>query len=205
MRKIKRGTLDADDVLYPTQRQMTKWVNRTMGLGITLDFWVHDDFARLFNVSQAEARRIARRFHESPEFTSMRPDPEAVAAVERIKAHFDELHVSTSRPSNLHAMTRPAIAAHFHDLFADVHFSNKYEEHLPKQSKAEVSLRLGAEIHGDDVVSHATDCAEAGVIVYLLPFTWNAKATGLHPNIIRVDSLHDIANRLDHQLARRHF
>jgi hypothetical protein len=188
MKKIKLvGTSDLDDVLLNTQEQMTKYVNRVMGLGIDLDFWQHDDYASLFGVSRPEARRIAKDFHASPEFADVRPHAGALEAVADLTATLDELHISTSRPAHLHEMTPLSVMTHFPGIaFSGIHFSNKYDEHLPRSSKADVGKKLGAKVHIDDVLSHAEDCAAVCEEVYLVDFTWNRHARILHKNIVRV-------------------
>lgn len=192
MKKIKRvATFDADDTLLNTQQQMTKFVNRTMGLAITDDFWVHENFAELFGISKEEGRKLARDFHASPEFEDVVPHPGVVEAMEEFDIVYDELHVSTARPSHLHAMTGPYLRHHFGTIFSGIHFSNKYEDHLPKQSKADVGRRLGAEDHYEDVVSHILDCSTAYRRVFAVEFPWNKHVVTFPDNVHRVKHIRE--------------
>ena len=135
-------------------------------------------------------------FHASDFFARIEPLPGAAAALRLLRAKF-ELHVVTSRQSDIEPQTRAFLARHFEGLFTAAHFGNHFGREGAKTSKPEMCKRIGAVALVDDSLTYARQCAAAGIPTLLFgAYPWNATDEALDLSIRRVARWQDVLAEL---------
>lgn len=147
--------IDCDDVLVPGTEFSVATYNRLWGTSVTLP--------RAHELSNDEwdapREEVARRFDEmylSEEYATMKPYPEAIAAVRRL-AHKYELHVVTARPETIMEVTARMIQLYFPDCFASM-------QHVGfNGNKGGICEALKADVLIDDNFRHLASAKDCGV------------------------------------------
>jgi uncharacterized HAD superfamily protein len=85
------------------------------------------------------------------------------------------LHIVTSRPESVRALTLSWLDKYFPDFFADYHFTNIYagDEGTQPKNKSAVCQEIGAELLIDDALRHVRDVTDAGITALLPDRPWN--------------------------------
>ena len=117
-------------------------------------------------------------FHASKYFAQIEPLNGAKLALDVLKKRF-ELHVVTSRQTDIREQTRTFCAKEFPGVFTDLHFGNhfgksKNGEKVAKVSKPDMCKKIGAVALIDDSKDYARQCEAAGIPVFLFgDYPWN--------------------------------
>lgn len=181
--------VDLDECLGGYLPAFIKFSNATCGTKLEIDDFVSYMFwevpkAKLENREAATERVYA--FHASKYFDQIEPFSDAKIALGVLKERF-ELHVVTSRQSDIEAKTRKWIDTHFPNLFTELHFGNHFGKSGTKVSKPEMCAKIGAVALIDDSIDYARQCADSGLCVFLFGnYAWNQTTEPLSPLITRV-------------------
>lgn len=120
------------------------------------------------------------------DFAEIEPVNGAKQALEHLKQYF-ELHVVTSRQSDIEAQTRAFISQHFPSTFTDIHFGNHFGKSGERISKPAMCAKIGAVALIDDHIAYAKQCANANIPVFLFGnYAWNQSSEKLDDRITRV-------------------
>ena len=154
--------------------------------------------------TREEAVERVYDFHESKYFRQLEPFPNAKIGLDVLKRSF-ELHVVTSRQSDIEPLTRAFVAKFFPDVFTEVHFGNHFGKTGAKVSKPEICKRIGATALIDDSMDYAKQCAAAGLPVFLFgDYPWNqlrANEAPLDAKITRVSGWRMAAQLISPQVV----
>ena len=150
--------------------------------------------------TREEATACVYAFHASPYFDKIVPiDGECgTCGALRALATKYELHVVTSRQTDIADKTRAHIEKHFPGVFTGVHFGNHFGLEGKKVSKPEMCARIGAVALIDDSLDYARQLAKAGTRTYLFgDYGWNRGGEVLvSPRLERHGILRDVPEPL---------
>jgi len=181
--------VDLDECCCGYVAQYCKFSNAKHGTQLCVEdfhsykFWKVSQ-ARL-PTREAAVERVYE-FHASKQFASLEPMHGARIALDVLKERF-ELHVVTSRQTDIEAQTREWVATHFPAVFTALHFGNHFGKpdargKVPSVSKPEMCARIGAVALLDDSLDYARQCASAGIPVFLFgDYPWNQLKAGEPP------------------------
>ena len=133
----------------------------------------------------------------------------AAPALDVLKRSFD-LHVVTSRQTDIEPQTRAFCAKHFPGVFTELHFGNHYGKpdwlgRVRRVSKPDMCRKIGAVALIDDSIDYARECAAAGLPAFLFgDYGWNQVKPGdppLDPLITRVSGWRMAAQLISPQVV----
>ena len=154
--------------------------------------------------SREEAVERVYEFHASKYFRNIKPFGDTKTALDVLKKHF-ELHVVTSRQTDIEQQTRDFVDKHFPDCFTALHFGNHFGTSGAKVSKPEMCKKIRAVALIDDSKDYARQCAADGLPVFLFGnYPWNALQKGeaaLDARITRVSCWRMAAHLISPQVV----
>lgn len=103
-------------------------------------------------------------------------------------------HLVTARPQVIEKETRKWLSIHFPRYNFPIHFAHNLKGEFKK--KSEICKEIGAETLIDDHIDNALDCAENGIMVFLMDAPWN-QAGSLPEDVVRVKSWMDIIKKIE--------
>lgn len=165
--------VDMDDVVIETAQAIVDHVKETYDAPITIsNFYSRDP--NLWGAPDAETA-IARvnAFLDTEEYFESAPAQEAIHALKGLN-HYHNLYIVTGRPDFTELATRKWLQQHLPDLFADVIFTNYFDD-TKVRTKGDVCRELGADALIDDHIDHCESALEKGVKPYLFgDYPWNS-------------------------------
>ena len=195
--------VDYDEVCVGYLPAFIDFCNATRGTKLKLEdfhsymFWEVEG-CKL--ATREEATACVYAFHASPYFDKIVPiDGECgTCGALRALATKYELHVVTSRQTDIADKTRAHIETHFPGVFTGVHFGNHFGLEGKKVSKPEMCARIGAVALIDDSLDYARQLAKAGTRTYLFgDYGWNRGGEVLvSPRLARHGILRDVPEPL---------
>ena len=195
--------VDYDEVCVGYLPAFIEFCNATRGTKLKLEdfhsymFWEVEG-CKL--ATREEATACVYAFHASPYFDKIVPiDGECgTCGALRALATKYELHVVTSRQTDIADKTRAHIEKHFPGVFTGVHFGNHFGLEGKKVSKPEMCARIGAVALIDDSLDYARQLAKAGTRTYLFgDYGWNRGGEVLvSPRLERHGILRDVPEPL---------
>ena len=195
--------VDYDEVCVGYLPAFIEFCNATRGTKLKLEdfhsymFWEVEG-CKL--ATREEATACVYAFHASPYFDKIVPiDGECgTCGALRALATKYELHVVTSRQTDIADKTRAHIDKHFPGVFTGVHFGNHFGLEGKKVSKPEMCARIGAVALIDDSLDYARQLAKAGTRTYLFgDYGWNRGGEVLvSPRLERHGILRDVPEPL---------
>ena len=195
--------VDLDECCCAYLPAFIRYSNATHGTSLELDdftsymFWEVPK-ARLADRQAATERVYA--FHASRFFDQIEPYRGAKVALDFLKERF-ELHVVTSRQTDIEPQTRAFVDMHYPGVFTELHFGNHFGRGGAKISKPEMCKKIGAVALIDDSLDYAKQCAEHDIPVFLFGhYAWNATAEKLSPLITRVHTWRMVAQLVTPEL-----
>lgn len=155
-----------------------------------LSYYLHQAFE-----TDKEEMRI--RFAEFQSLRLLERIKPAKGAIEGIKKLIElgfSPHFVTARPQTIEKETKMWLKKHFKDIKFPIHFTHPGPGQ-PKLKKSQICKSIGAKILIDDHIENALDCAQKGIMVYLIDAPWN-QLESLPENVVRVKSWKEILERL---------
>jgi uncharacterized HAD superfamily protein len=189
--------VDLDEVCCGYLPAYIKYSNAMHGTALVLEDFTSYMFWEVPKANLASREAATERvyaFHASRYFEEqIEPIAGAAIALGVLKKRFD-LHVVTSRQTDIEQQTRAFVAKHFTDIFTELHFGNHFGKpdergKVAKISKPEMCARIGAVALIDDSIDYARQCAASGIPVFLFgDYGWNQTPAGeeLDERITRV-------------------
>tara|TARA_Y100000310_G_C20699553_1_gene828458 strand:- start:6075 stop:6659 length:585 start_codon:yes stop_codon:yes gene_type:complete len=177
--------IDLDEVLCDTVTSLLRYHNETYGTNYTRDEIKSYDLWKLWGGTRQQAIQIVYDFYESPYFDKMEPVTDAVEGTKELTTNH-ELHIVTSRPTDLASGTKRWVEYHFPNIFSETHFTNQWNiSNSSHQKKSSICLNHGLRIMIDDCLEHVIECAERDIPSFLFDCPWN-KLDNLPSGITRV-------------------
>ena len=194
---------DIDEVLFPYLSGYVKYYNRVHGTELAVTDFHSYNFTQVHGGTVEYISDLVYAFHDEPEFAEIEPITGALEAVDRLQ-QIGELHFVTARQEVIAGKTHDWIKKHFGIEKDRIHLGNHWSKDTDvvtlKRTKSEMCRAIGAEVLIDDAPSYATECAEAGMKVFLFDldgeYKWN-KPTPIHENITRVHSWPETVRRIE--------
>ncbi len=186
--------VDMDDVVVETAEAIIAHTRENYDAPITInDFYSRDpDLWGAPDTKTAIARVNA--FLDTKEYFESAPVQEAVHALRGLN-RYHNLYIVTGRPDFTELATRNWLQQHLPDLFADVIFTNYFDDSKVR-TKGDVCMELGADVLIDDHLDHCVSALESGVRPYLFgQYPWNA-TDELPDGITRVAHWPDVERML---------
>ena len=189
---------DIDEVLFPYLGGYVKYYNRIHGASLKVSDFHSYNFRNVHGHSEEYIADFVYAFHEEPEFEEIEPIIGSIEAVRKLQA-LGELHFVTARQAAIADKTCNWIKKHFDVDHNHVHIGNHWSKSTDpvktKRAKSEMCKQIGAHVLIDDALLYASECAAAGMKVFLFDlngeYGWNKHKDPLHPNITRVHSWND--------------
>ena len=205
--------VDLDEVCCAYVQAFIKYSNSTHGTSLAVDDFTSYMFWEVPGTklgSREEAQDRVYAFHASRYFTQIEPIPGAKFALDILKNTFD-LHVVTSRQTDIEPQTRAFVKEYFPGVFTELHFGNHFgkpkknwfgQSVVNRVSKPEMCKRIGAVALIDDSLDYAKQCASSGIPVFLFgDYAWNRSTTvTLDARITRVPNWRMIAQLVSKQV-----
>lgn len=160
---------DLDDVLLEFTRRYWEYSRRNHGLGVDdfdsiekpyFNYILGCDYERGHDIYQ----ELLNNEEEWAKFHDITPDPEALKALERLKASGIRLEIVTAREHHLEHITRDFINRCYPGIFTRIHLCNTYGRIGVKSTKSEMCLKHGIKLLVDDNISHIEDVERNGLI-----------------------------------------
>lgn len=182
----KRIAIDIDGTIGNLVTPVLMYYNRRFGTNFKGEDVDHIDFWKVWGIKKGEDLPIFDDFYNSSEFEQVLPIEGSQEGVSRLFVKGYELSIVTSRPDNLKEKTFNWLEENFPNVFSEIHFvsSNKFD----------ICLERGYLSLIEDSPSHAYECAEKGISVYLMKQRWNRGTS--HKNILRVKNWYDLLQKL---------
>lgn len=156
------------------------------------DYYLHEAF-------DVEKEEMWIRFAEFRAFHLLErvvPVKGAIEGIKRLIKMGYKPHFVTARPQEIEKETKAWFKIHFKEKNFPIYFTHSSSGIRPqKKKKSQICKEIGAKILIDDHLSNALDCAENGILVYMLDTPWN-KRDSLPSNIIRVKSWKEILKKI---------
>lgn len=152
----------------------------------------------LYEAFKTEKQEMRIRFEEFRALhllERLEPAKGAIEGITKLIERGFEPHFVTARPRTILKETRIWVKKHLQGIKVPLHFTHR-SLGMPELKKSLICKRIGAKILIDDHIENALDCAENGIVVYLLDAPWN-QTESLPENIIRVKSWKEIVNKLE--------
>ena len=185
--------IDMDDVLVHFIPEVLEYHNKTYGTKVTMNDVKDYSLAKIWGCSEKESNRRIEEFYRSNTFKQLSPIQGAVDGVKKLQRMGHQLELITSRPEYLRDISLVWINKHIPDVFNELHFVNSFTDYGVKRKKSEVCVERNIDLHIDDHLFHANDCASQGVKVLLFDqnYGWN-QSLSLRQEIKRVHSWDNI-------------
>lgn len=184
-----------DSVIAYIMEPLCRFHNKNYDTSLVPDDITQYDLTPFWRCSVEEMYKRIFLFYESPYFHQTKPVQGAQLALKKIsKTH--ELHLITSRPYEVEAVSHAWLTTYFPQVFAYVHHTNQVSRTKSEKSikKSEVCKSVGATLMIDDHIDYAIDCAEGGISTLLFEAPWNKTYTPTHANIRRVANWNEVAS-----------
>merc|ERR1712146_122320 len=116
--------------------------------------------------------------HSTQFFHDIETLPGAKEGLEALKERY-ELHLVTSRQTDIEQDTRSYIDKHFPGIFDGMNFGNHFGVSGKKTSKPEMCKQINAVGLLDDSLDYARQCSEVGIPTYVFgEYGWNRTPDG---------------------------
>src|SRR4051812_18112092 len=118
--------VDLDDVLLQFTEHLLRFLNAKYGTRHQRKDSFDFKLERVWNESKELVDRKILEFYGSEAHAQAAPFPDAIPGIQKLKEAGHELHLITSKPDSLRAVTEKWLDAHFPGAFAGVHFMNEF-------------------------------------------------------------------------------
>jgi len=192
MEKRKIG-IDIDEVITEFVKSYLKIYNHKYDDNKTFEDICSYDLWKPLGITRGEAFEISDEFYASRDFDNISFVDGAKDGIERLSRE-NELFFITSRPVKIKEKTEQFFKKSFPNLNLPLIFSDGLF-HNQEETKANICKELNIDSIIEDNINYAFDCAETGIITYLLDKPWN-QSNALPKNIIRVKNWKEIMEKL---------
>lgn len=190
----QRIGIDLDEVVFEFMKKYLEFCNKKYGSSINFqDVSDYHLWKCGIHKSREEDIEKVKAFQDSEEFDKI----EFVEGVREALTEIDknyEFYFITSRPEEIKEKTIFSLNQLFDGIKFNLHFSGGPWSSENK-SKGELCNDFGIRVIVEDNPDYALDCAEKGVMVFLIDKPWN-KNHKEHENIIKIKTWEEILSFL---------
>lgn len=193
--KEKKIGVDIDDTLVDFVGNYISFHNKTYKTNLQKENFKTYSFNYARRGTMKQAVNSVNKFYNTPFFKEMKPLPNAVGVIQRLKEK-SELFIVTSRPLSIQEDTFEWISKYFSNIFSEIIFSSNHYTKTKNsgKTKAEICLNFGASLLIDDSLVYAQECIAKGIESILLDAPWNQN--GNLNGITRVKNWKEIGEKL---------
>jgi FMN phosphatase YigB (HAD superfamily) len=193
----KRGVVsfDIDDVLLHFAEGLLAYHNLMYGTSHTKADLRNPKYSELWNCEPLVARQRAQEYILSPHHNGIEVIRGAIEGTSRLSSRGFTLVGITARDTKLRDATYGVLSRYFKNCFRTIHFQHCDDINV-LGTKGEVAKRIGAILHVDDLLEHATGVKEVGLESVIFDQPWNQDEFGEHSSIVRVHSWDDIVDHI---------
>ena len=187
--------IDADDTIFDENTAVRLYMNQHNGFNHTeTDYLAEGPFdnywERIWNVNPDRMTMMYEEFCHSSYKQNLRPIDGAISALKKLQEKY-ELVVVTSRGGSVAEITHKSLAAHYPNIFKDVHFVPLWGGEQ-KATKALICKDIGATHLIDDSFEHCKLAADASVKALLFGnYGWN-RYQELPANVVRTKNWENV-------------
>ncbi len=174
-----------DDVQAPLVSPFLDFYNPRHGTAFRAAEFKTYSLPEALGISLEDSIAEMRLFYRSGLLDKIPPYPEAQAALRILKAEGDSLYTVTSRFGEAIPVTKRWEAQNNPGIFTDIYFSANGHVGIGTLSKKIICQKLSMDAIIEDDQRYATECAEAGILAFLLERPWNEGYAG-HENVFHV-------------------
>jgi len=190
--------VDIDEVLMPHFQSLIDWYNPKYRTQLTLSHNHPSDPRPWGTPDYSEAVKRVHGFFNTPNFLNSRPFKEAVEAINTLSKNH-KMIVVTGRDTIIEDVTRAWLDKHFGELFAEAHFTARYNLDGNSRTKAEVCLKAGADYLVDDTIEDTLEAAANGIQSLLFgDYPWN-KSSKFPDGVIRLKNWQEVLEYFEKQ------
>lgn len=194
MGKRRILVVDLDDVLIDFNGPACAWHNETYGTNYSKDDIRSYDLGSVWKCSEEEKLRRVFEFYASEAHLRAPPVRGAIETLAKIRTEYDcDLFGATSRPEAIRPVTYEVLDGYgVRGWFLGFEFLGHYHgpQHNRNLTKADVCRRVGACAIIDDMKSHTSLAAAAGISALLYDAPWNQGE--VPEGVVRVKSWEEV-------------
>ncbi len=187
-------SIDIDDILADSLTSFIEFYNQNHEEKIKYEDYTAYSLHEIIGIPKEEEAKIVREFDNGGFFKNMAPVKNSQKAIKKLsKKH--KLIAVTARSEEQEEETRAWINKYFPEI-KDILFTRNGQKQ--NKTKGEICKEIKADIHLDDKLDYAIDCANEGVKSLLFNYPWN-RTNNLDPLITRVsgwDEAVEILNKI---------
>jgi uncharacterized HAD superfamily protein len=193
--KMNRYCVDIDDTLLDFVGTYILFHNPMYKTNLKKEDFKEYSFNYARKGTMKQAEDSVNLFYETPFFREMKPFPNAMEVIQKLKEK-NELFIVTSRPLKIQDKTFEWVSKYFPNIFSGIIFaSNHYTKAKNSgKTKAEICFDLNASLLIDDSLIYSQECVAKGIESILLDSPWNQN--GNIPGITRVENWKKIGELL---------
>jgi len=193
--------VDIDDVLADNAKGFAEFSNSRWGGALTQDDY-DEHWARVWGVSEREARQRADIFHREGAVVSYSHNESATTVLRKLRKKY-QLVIVTSRRRSIEVHTNEWIHRHYPGIFSEdtIHFAGIWDGEISQATnyltKGDLCASLGVHYLIDDQLKHCVAVAERGMSAILYgDYTWNRSDT-LAEGVMRLNTWQQIGEYFD--------
>ena len=188
--------VDADEILAEFMEHFLMFHNLKYQTNFSKNEISSFRFEEVFKIEEKAVLRRIGEFYEAEAVSEIKPVKGAIEGINKLLEKGYELEIITARPPYYREITVEWVEKHFPEKFKQIHFAfNPFNKNSERLTKAQICKQIGAEVLIDDNLVNALDCAENGIMVYLMNAPWN-QTQDLPKNVVRVESWEEIVKKL---------
>jgi len=198
--------VDMDSVIVDIMGPLDLFHNRAYKTNLKYDDHRIYDLSTVWLCSKEEVGKRIYEFYYSPEFLSVKPIAHSQEKLRELsKLH--NLHLITSRPSEIEEMSKKWLHTYFPHIFTSVHHTNQATKNKKEEThkKSAIAKKLKIDIMIDDHITYALDCADNEILTLLFDAPWNRHYTNTHTFLKRVASWEEICYTISHESQKPHY
>ncbi len=186
--------IDLDETLGDTLGVFLKWYNSKNNSSFSRDQFSSYNFTETLKIPKDDLYPLWHEFFRSKEFETIPPVDGVIEAIEILNEKH-ELILITARYDLFVPQTTKWIEKHFPKKFKKVFHTTSFDgKKFNFVFKSQICISEGAKVIIEDNGENALECAQKGIKVYLLDYSWNREAK--HKNIIRVKNWKEVLKKL---------
>ena len=189
--KLKIG-IDIDGVIADYVKKFLEFYNKKTRSNFTSKDWVTYNFWDFIPMTKEEGKVLMDEFYSLEDFDEIPLIEGSKEAIDRL-AKQNQIYIITARPLRWNEKTNNFFKRHFPGKQIElIHSRDKEDNTIYKREICEShGIRILVEDHG----SIALQCAERGVLVFLLNLPYNKGVS--HEKIVRVNNWNEIVEKIN--------
>jgi uncharacterized HAD superfamily protein len=166
--------IDFDDVLFQFNRGFLPWYNKNFGTSVNIEDINSFDMWNVLGCTREEGIERVNTFYATIEHSKLRPFPNGIDSIKKLKMAGKELYVISARNENIREYTERLLDENYGlGNFKEVILTNGFGSSVETKTKASICLDKKITVMIDDNVQILSQCREAGIETVLRNRPWN--------------------------------